>query len=123
MKETTVKTAVKEEFITGGKKWTVGWLNWFNAESSLKRYWRGPRSEEVGVRRRLYLTLYTLSPPEEHLHFKMGSNESHFKVSLIVRGKVTKTVSSDHNFWRERRAEADLNRGPSAYQRNALLLG
>ena len=53
----------------------------------------------------------------------MGSNESHFKVSLIVRGKVTKTVSSDHNFWRERRAEADLNRGPSAYQPNALLLG
>ena len=97
-KETTVKTAVKEEFITGGKKWTVGWLNWFNAESSLKRYWRGPRSEEVGVRRRLYLTLYTLSPPEELLHFKMGSNESHFKVSLIVRGKVTKTAFINHNF-------------------------
>ena len=34
-----------------------------------------------------------------------------------------KTVPTDHNFWRERRAEADLNRGPSAYRPNALLLG
>ena len=33
-----------------------------------------------------------------------------------------KTVSTDHNFWRER-AEADSNRGPSAYQPNALPLG
>ena len=38
-------------------------------------------------------------------------------------GQSHKTVSTDHNFWRERRAEADLNRGPSAYQPNALLLG
>ena len=29
----------------------------------------------------------------------------------------------DHNFCRERRAEADSNRGPSAYQHNALPLG
>ena len=34
-----------------------------------------------------------------------------------------KTVSTDHNFWRERRAEADSNRGPSVYQPNALPLG
>ena len=41
-----------------------------------------------------------------------------------MRDKVTvKTVSTDHNFWRERRAEADSNRGPSAYQPNALPLG
>ena len=33
-------------------------------------------------------------------------------------------MSTDHNFWRERRAEADSNRGPSAYQpNNALPLG
>ena len=32
-------------------------------------------------------------------------------------------MSTDHNFWRERRAQADLNRGSSAYQPNALLLG
>ena len=33
-----------------------------------------------------------------------------------------KTVSTDHNFWRERRVEADSNRGPSAYQLSALPL-
>ena len=32
-------------------------------------------------------------------------------------GQSHKTVSTDHNVWRERRAEADSNRGPSAYQR------
>ena len=34
-----------------------------------------------------------------------------------------KTVSTDHNFWRERRAGADSNGGSSAYQPNALPLG
>ena len=29
-------------------------------------------------------------------------------------GQSHKTASTDHNFWRERRAEADSNRGPSA---------
>ena len=38
-------------------------------------------------------------------------------------GQIHKTVSKDHNFWRERRAEAVSNRGPSAYQPNALPLG
>ena len=32
-------------------------------------------------------------------------------------------MSTDHNFWRGRRAEAISNRGPSAYQPNALPLG
>ena len=30
-------------------------------------------------------------------------------------------MSTDHNFWKERRAKADLNRGPSAYQPNLAL--
>ena len=38
-------------------------------------------------------------------------------------GQGHKTVSTDHNFWRERRAEADSNRGHSAFQPNALALG
>ena len=38
-------------------------------------------------------------------------------------GQSHKTVSTDHNFCRERKAEADLNRGPSAYQLSALPLG
>ena len=33
---------------------------------------------------------------------KVGSDDSDFNVSLIVRVTVT-----EHNFWRERRAEAD----------------
>ena len=32
-------------------------------------------------------------------------------------------MSTDHKLWRERRAEADSNRGPSVYQPNALPLG
>ena len=39
------------------------------------------------------------------------------------KGHSHKTVSTDHNFWRKRRAEADSNRSPSAYKPNALLLG
>ena len=38
-------------------------------------------------------------------------------------GQSHKTVSTDHNFWRERRAEADSNRRSSAYQPDALPLG
>ena len=38
-------------------------------------------------------------------------------------GQSHKTVSIDHNFWWERRAEAVSNRGPSAYQPNDLPLG
>ena len=28
--------------------WLVGWLNFVNDELSPKRYWQGPRSQEVG---------------------------------------------------------------------------
>ena len=64
--------------------------------------------------------------PSLHCHhqndfrIKMGSDESHFYVSLIVRDKVTRQY---HNFRRERRAEADSNWGPTAYQPNALPTG
>ena len=37
-------------------------------------------------------------------------------------GQSHKTMSTDHYFWRERRAEADSNQGPSAYQPNTLKL-
>ena len=36
-----------------------------------------------------YIHIATLSPPD----IKMGSDESHFNVSLLVRDKVTKTAS------------------------------
>ena len=38
-------------------------------------------------------------------------------------GQGHKTVSTNHNFLRERRADADSIRGPSAYQPNTLPLG
>ena len=38
-------------------------------------------------------------------------------------GQRWKTMSTDHNFWRERTAEAESNRGTSAHQPNALPLG
>ena len=53
----------------------------------------------------------------------MGSDESHFNVSLIVWG--TKSQDSVHRpqLLRERTAEADSKRGPSVYQPNALPRG
>ena len=51
----------------------------------------------------------------------MGSDESHFNVWVGSDGQSHKTVSTNHNLLgRERRAEAVSNRGPSAYQPNAL---
>ena len=38
-------------------------------------------------------------------------------------GQSHKTVSTNHNVWRERRAKAESSRGPSAYQPDALPLG
>ena len=42
---------------------------------------------------------------------------------LNCEGQSHKTASTDHNLWSERRAEADSNRGPSAYQPTTLTLG
>ena len=52
--------------------------------------------------------------------------KSMYKISVSVGSdrQSHKTVSTNHNlFERERRAEAVSNRGPSAYQPNALPLG
>ena len=65
-------------------------------------------------------TLYCQLP--EQLFIKMGSDDSHFNVLLIVRGNVTR-LSTNHNFWKEGRAEEESNQSSSAYQPNALLLG
>ena len=53
---------------------------------------------------------------------EVGSDESHFNVSLIVRDKVTRQCPQTTNF-EVKGAEADLIRGPSAYQPTALPLG
>ena len=96
----------------------VCFFNLFKAELSQKRYWQGPRSQELGEGD--FMLTATLSPPE-WLLLKMGSKES-FWWFIICVGQSHKTASTDHNFWRER-AKAESMQGPPAYQHNALLLG
>ena len=56
-----------------------------------KRVWR------LGKREIIYLSLRCHHQNDSCI--KMGSDKSHFNVSLIVRDKVTnKTMSTDHNF-------------------------
>ena len=78
---------------------------------------------EEAEREIIYLSLH--SHHQNDSWIKMGSDESHFNVSVTARDKVTKTVSTDHNLSEEkRRAEAaESSRGPSAYQPNASPLG
>ena len=61
---------------------------------------------EVGERENIYLPLHCHH--QNDLCIKMGSDESHFNVSVIVRDSH-KTVSIDQNLRRGRRAEADSN--------------
>ena len=68
---------------------------------------------------RVYTYRYTVTTRMTCI--KMGRDESRFNISLIVRDKVTR-LSTNHNFSRERRAEAVSNQGPSAYQPTTLPL-
>ena len=74
---------------------------------------------ESGGRRLYRYTLTTTTTPPLGW---AASDERHSNVSIIVRGKEIKTVCINY-FQRERRAEAESNRGLSAYQPNALSLG
>ena len=77
----------------------------------------------MGKREIIYLSLHCHH--QNDFCIKMSSDENHFNVSLIVRDKVTR-LSTNHSccfFRRERKAEAESNQGPSAYQPNALPLG
>ena len=51
---------------------------------------------EMGERKIIYLWLRYHHQNDSCI--KMGSDESHFNVSLIVKDKNHKTVSTDHNF-------------------------
>ena len=68
-------------------------LNLFNAELSPKRYWQRPISQEMGEwgwrgwrGRGGFLTL--LCHHQNDFCMKMGSDDSRFNVSLIVRAKA-----------------------------------
>ena len=55
---------------------------------------------------------------------KMGSDESLFNVSVGSVGQSHRTVSTTHTRFEEKREPKRVsNRGPSAYQPNALPLG
>ena len=95
------------------------------------RPFRDGENWEKGVwrwgRGRVYTYRYTVTTRMTCI--KMGSDESHFNGSLIVRGKVHKPQLLKTNQKSlskkqiERRAEADSNRGPSVYKPNASPLG
>ena len=51
---------------------------------------------------------------------KMGSNESHFNVSLTVRDKVTRQCPQTTISEEKGEPKAESTRGPSAHQPNAL---
>ena len=72
---------------------------------------------EVGKRKILYLSLHCHH--QNDFYIKMGSNVSHFNISLIVRDKVTRRCPQTTTF----EEKGEPNRGPSAYQPNALPLG
>ena len=69
----------------------------------------------------MYLSIY------RHHHngscFKIGSGESHFNVSVIVRDKVTRQCPQTTTFEEKGEPEADSNQSLSAYHPNALPLG
>ena len=66
---------------------------------------------EVGERESIYLSLHCHH--QNDFSINVGSDESHFNVSLIVRDKVTRQCPQTTTF-EEKGAEADSNRGPSA---------
>ena len=76
----------------------VGWLNLFNAELSLKDEDQIPGS---GV-----TIPHTVLSPPEWLHSDR-QRLSHFTGHWHCEGQSHKTVSINHNVWRERRAEVD----------------
>ena len=60
---------------------------WLKFNAKLSR--RGPRSQEVG--KEGSIPNATLSPPGDSC-IKIGSDENHFNVSLIVRAKSQNSV-------------------------------
>ena len=74
---------------------------------------------EVGERNIIYLSIHCYHQNDSCIN--MGNDKSHFNVfSRKWWTKSQDSVDKPQPFWRERRAEAVLNRGPFTYQPNAL---
>ena len=65
-----------------------------------------------GEKEIIYLSLHCHHPNDSCI--TVGSDESHFNVSLSARDKVTRQYPQTTTFLKKRRAEAVSNRGPSA---------
>ena len=96
-----------------------------NVHGNHKAYWGrgegGRGGMEVGGRGRLYTYHYNVTT-----RMTSALRWAAMRASLMFdncEGQSHKTVSTGDNFWSERRVEAVSNRGPSAYQPNALPLG
>ena len=77
---------------------------------------------ELGEREIIYLSIHCHHQNDSCI--KMGSDESHFNVSVGSDGHSHRTVSTNHNLFEEKGEPKRVsNRGPSAYQPNALPLG
>ena len=75
-----------------------------------------------GEREIIYLSLHCHH--QNDFCIKMGSDGSHINVSVGSDGQSHKTVSTNHNLFEEKGEPKSVsNRGPSAYQPNALPLG
>ena len=84
----------------------------------LRRGTGGDRDPRKWESRRLYLSLHCHHQNDSCI--QMGSDVSHFNVSLTVRNKVTRQCPQTTTFINGKgRAEAESNLGPSAYQPNA----
>ena len=95
-----------------------------NVHRNHKAYWdweKGGRGYGGGGRGRSYTYRYTVTT-----WMTSALRWATMRAILMFHdcdGQSHKTVSTDPNFWREKRTEADSNRSPSAYQPNALPLG
>ena len=72
-----------------------------------------------GGRGRLYTYRYTVTTKMTCI--KMGSDESHFNVSLIVKDKVTRPCPQTTIFEKKGEPKRYRTEGPSAYQPNTVL--
>ena len=72
-----------------------------NVHRNRKAYWgRGEGGEGGGKRESIYLSLHCHHQNDSSI--KMGSDESHFNVSVGSDGHSHKTVSTNHNLFEEK---------------------
>ena len=81
----------------------------------------GKGVQRWGEREIIYLLLHCHHQNDSCI--KMGSDESHFNVSIGSDGHSHKTVSTNHNLFEEKVELVQSNWGPSTYQPNAIPLG